>query len=201
MKIEILDDCRFNEILPFSVPDIDAVFDYTLEQAIDGAPFQDLVSSRISRRGNCGGFTVKITDRSDDTAPAWVTFNHKSGLMSIHPELSSQPLYQLSMTVSLTDYPEIHSTKFFDIRVSSCMPTETIINTNLNQVLSLDYYWGSAEEVISVPAFTQYNAESCELSFSYSAYWLDGEEQKQLPAEISFDPITRTIHVNKCNPM
>ena len=55
--------------------------------------------------------------------------------------------------------------------------------------------------MISVPAFSQYNAESCELSFSYSAYWLDEEEQKQLPAEISFDPITRSVHVNKCNPM
>ena len=28
MTMEILDDCKYNEILPFSIPDIDAVFDH-----------------------------------------------------------------------------------------------------------------------------------------------------------------------------
>ena len=104
------------------------------------------------------------------------------------------------MTVSLVDYPEVSLTRFFDVEVSQCKAIDTVISTNAGENFSLDYVWGSDSMEQSIPAFSQSNAENCNLSFTYSAFWLDQGTQKALPSEISFDVSTRTIQVNKCNP-
>jgi hypothetical protein len=102
-------------------------------------------------------------------------------------------LHQFEITVSLVDYPETSLTKFFDVDVTQCEAIDSVITTNAVETVSIDYVWGSASMEKSIPAFSQSNAENCELSFTYSAFWLDQGTQKPLPNEISFDASTRTI--------
>ena len=49
ITMEVLNSCKYNEILPFTVPDIDAIFDHQSELVIEGAPFRDQVSSSLGR--------------------------------------------------------------------------------------------------------------------------------------------------------
>jgi hypothetical protein len=103
-------------------------------------------------------------------------------------------LHQFEITVSLVDYPEISLTKFFDVDVTQCEAIDSVITTNADESsVSIDYVWGSASMEKSIPAFSQSNTENCNLSFTYSAFWLDQGTQKSLPSEISFDASTRTI--------
>ena len=134
--MEVIDSCEFSEILPFSVQDVDAIIGVSFDHTVGGYPFEDYVTVNSDYyyayarhnalglglnavpQGRCGGFTVAIRDRSDNSTPKWVTWDQAKGRLVIHPQTASIDLHQFAITVSLTEYPEVASTKYFDIEVT-----------------------------------------------------------------------------------
>jgi hypothetical protein len=170
LVMEVVDSCAVNGIMPFSVDDVHAIVGVSFEHPVHGYPLQDRVSATSSgASAACGGISVLIKDRSDNSTPDWITWDYTKGRLVIHPQTVVTNLHQFEITVSLIEYPDVSLTKFFDVEVTQCQAFETVIQTNsvTNDAYTIDYIWGQDTMKQSVPAFSQTNAGNCNLSFMY----------------------------------
>jgi hypothetical protein len=143
LVMEVMDSCALNAIMPFSVDDVDAIIGVSFEHPVHGYPLQDKVSADLGRASRgCGGLSVLIKDRSDNSTPDWITWDYIKGRLVIHPQTVAIDLHQFEITVSLIEYPDVSRTQFFDVEVTQCQAYETSIMTNGNGAYTIDYLWG-----------------------------------------------------------